>query len=65
MKNKTFEIAFTEYHYHANGNVTVYFKNCITGMAKQKTYKNAAAAKAQSTMFHNRIARVYSNYKFD
>lgn len=65
MKNRIYEISLTEYHYHANGRVTVYFKNQITGMARMKEYKNASIAKREASKFHNRMARVYSNYNLE
>jgi len=65
MKKNLYEISLTEYHYHANGRVTVYFKNQITRMARMKEYKNVRIAKREASKFHNRMARVYSNYSFD
>ena len=61
MNNNLCEIATTEYIHHANGAVTVYFKNHLTNTCLMKTYANFRIASAQSTKFHNRIMRVYSN----
>lgn len=61
MNNKLIDIATTEYIYHSDGKVTVYFKNHLTNICQQKTYSNFRIASAQSTKFHNRIARVYTN----
>jgi len=61
MNNKLIDIATTEYIYHSDGKVSVYFKNHLTNVVRLKTYNNARVAQAQSTKFHNRIARIYSN----
>lgn len=61
MNNKLIDIATTEYIYHSDGKVTVYFKNHLTNVCQQKTYSNFRIASAQSTKFHNRIMRVYYN----
>lgn len=61
MNNKLIDIATTEYIYHSDGKVTVYFKNHLTNVCQQKTYSNFRIASAQSTKFHNRIMRIYSN----
>lgn len=65
MNNKLIDIATTEYIYHSDGKVTVYFKNHLTNVCQQKTYSNFRIASAQSTKFHNRIARIYTNSIYD
>lgn len=59
-----YEICFTEFYHCNNGHVIVYFKNQITGMSRMEEYNTESIAKRESSKFHTRMSRVYSNYNF-
>lgn len=64
MKKDVYEICFTEFYHCNNGHVIVYFKNQITGMSRMKEYNTESIAKRESSKFHARMSRVYSNHNF-
>ena len=52
-------ICGVDWHYHADGRVTLSFHNYLTDVHEDRTYKTRSAARAAETKFQNRVNRIY------
>ena len=53
------KILTVDYYYYLDGSVKVHFKNELTQVETERTYKTESAAKAQVTKKMNSIYRIY------